>query len=79
MTKREVLQIFYASAQPVTPDFISAQFVGSRFRSSVYSYLMRLHKQGLLNRGRAGKRIVYSISPRGIERLRYLNSLKDGI
>jgi DNA-binding PadR family transcriptional regulator len=70
--------MFSAQTKPVTPDFISAQFTGTRFRSSVYSYLFRLHKQGLLSRGKVDNRIVYSISDRGIERLGYLASLLTG-
>lgn len=38
-----------------------------------YSYLMRLHRFGLLRRGRgAGGRIAYSLSARGRRRLEWL-------
>lgn len=77
MTKRDVLAFITQSSHPVTPDEIRRHFAEFHYRSSVYSYLFRLHKQGLLNRGRVAGRIVYSISARGIERLNYFRSEKE--
>jgi DNA-binding PadR family transcriptional regulator len=80
MTKREVLEIFHRSSHFVTPDEICIQLREVHHRSSVYSYLYRLHKQGLLLRGRAGwaaDRVAYRISPRGIERLSFLHSVHN--
>ena len=75
MTKREVLEILFQSARPVSPDELCRQLRGFHHRSSVYSYLFRLHQQGLLNRRRIGGRIVYKISRRGIERLEYFRRI----
>ncbi len=75
MTKREVLEMFSPNEQFVTPDAICRQLREFRHRSSVYSYLFRLHKQGLLLRGRVSGRIAYRISQRGIDRLRFLKSV----
>jgi Fe2+ or Zn2+ uptake regulation protein len=77
MTKKEVLQLFSRISRPITPDEICRQLVKSAHRSSVYSYLRRLHRQGLLNRHEIGGRIVYSISDRGIERLEYFETQKE--
>jgi Fe2+ or Zn2+ uptake regulation protein len=74
MTKREVLEIFLQSAYFVTPDAICRQLHEFHHRSSVYSYLFRLHKQGLLLRQTIHGRIAYRISQRGIERLGFLRS-----
>jgi hypothetical protein len=75
MTKREVLGIFVQSARFVTPGGICRQLREFHHRSSVYSYLFRLHKQGLLLRGEVSGRVAYRISPRGVERLNFLQSV----
>jgi DNA-binding transcriptional regulator PaaX len=67
--------MFSQNEQFITPDAICRQLREFRRRSSVYSYLFRLHKQGLLLRGRASGRIAYRISQRGIERLHFLRSV----
>ena len=77
MTKSEVLEIFRRNADFVTPDGICEQLREFRHRSSVYSYLFRLHKQGLLLRGRVAGRVAYQISSRGLERLRFLESFSN--
>jgi DNA-binding PadR family transcriptional regulator len=77
MTKHDVLHIFSQNSHPVTPDEIWRQIGKNHKRSSVYSYLFRLHRQGLLNRARIDGRLVYTISDRGIERLNYFDSQKD--
>lgn len=75
MTKREVLEIFFREACFLSPDTICKQLGEFRQRSSVYSYLFRLHKQGLLLRGGLGGRVAYKISDRGIDRLTFLKSV----
>jgi len=74
MTKTKVLAIFAATAQFMTPDDVCMSLRGYRARSSVYSYLFRLHRQGLLERDERWGRIVYRISQRGIQRLAFLRS-----
>ncbi len=74
MTKKSVLEIFSQNKCPLSPDAICRRLNEFHHRSSVYSYLFRLHKQGLLNREQIDGRIVYSISQRGIERLKYFKS-----
>jgi len=74
MTKQEVLEILFQSGRCVTPDAVCRQLRGFHHRSSVYSYLFRLHKQGLLLRQIVYGRIAYQISQRGIERLHFLKS-----
>jgi len=71
MSKHEVLEIFFSSGRALTPDAVCRQLRGFYFRSSVYSYLFRLHKQGLLLRQTLSGRVAYQISERGIERLRF--------
>jgi hypothetical protein len=74
MTKQEVLEIFVRAAHFIPHDAVCRQLRGFHHRCSVYSYLFRLHKQGLLLRGMVHDRIAYQISQRGIERLHYLRS-----
>ena len=71
MTKQEVLEIFAKASGFIPPDAICRQLRGFHHRSSVYSYLFRLNKQGLLYRQVIRGRIVYQITQRGIERLRF--------
>ena len=66
MTKQEVLEILFQSGRCVTPDVVCRQLRGFHHRSSVYSYLFRLHKKGLLQRQTVHGRIAYQISQRGI-------------
>jgi Fe2+ or Zn2+ uptake regulation protein len=73
MTKQEVLEIFVKEGRFIPPDAVCRQLRGFHHRSSVYSYLFRLHKQGLLLRGVIHDRIAYQISQRGIERLRFFH------
>lgn len=74
MTKQEVLEIFDRANRSIPPDVVCRQLRGFHHRSSVYSYLFRLHRQGLLLRGTEFGRIVYRISERGVERLRFFRS-----
>ena len=75
MTKIKVLTIFAATAQFMTPDDVRKSLREYRYRSSVYSYLSRLHRQGLLERDdERWRRVAYRISSRGIQRLAFLRS-----
>ena len=71
MTKPEVLEIFYSTDRWLTPDNVGRRLRQYRRRTSVYSYLLRLSKQGLLERVRVGPRLAYRLTPRGVARLRY--------
>jgi Fe2+ or Zn2+ uptake regulation protein len=73
MTKQEVLDIFAQANGFITPDAVCRQLRGFH-RSSVYSYLLRLHKQGLLHRQVIHGRITYQISQRGVERLHFFQA-----
>lgn len=79
MTKKIILAIFSNSNLPLTPDEICRQLSEFHHRSSVYSYLFRLHRQGLLNRTQMGSRIAYEISARGKERLEYFREQEGEI
>ena len=81
MSKREVLEIMSGAQRPMFPDEVCRRLTRSAYRSSVYSYLFRLHKQRLLFRRRITDRIAYQISPRGVERLRFLTLVekKNGV
>jgi Fe2+ or Zn2+ uptake regulation protein len=74
MTKREVLEILMRDNQFIVPDRVCRRLRGFYHRSSVYSYLFRLPKQGLLLRQTINGRIAYQISQRGIERLHFFQS-----
>ena len=74
MIKQEVLEIFARERRSMTPDAVCRQLRGFHHRCSVYSYLFRLHKQGLLLRQMVNGRIAYQISERGIERLNFFKS-----
>ena len=77
MTKREVLEIFFRNARFLRPAAICRQLGEFHHRSSVYSYLLRLHKQELLLRTTASGHVAYKISERGIERLIFLKAVHD--
>jgi DNA-binding PadR family transcriptional regulator len=72
MTKLEVLGIFYDEDRTLTPDNVGGRIRRYRRRTSVYSYLLRLSRQGLLERTRIGTRLAYRLTTRGIERFEYL-------
>ena len=66
MTKREVLSIFDRAGGFLTPDQTRMQLHPSPDRRSVYSYLLRLSRQGLLERKEAGRgRLTYRLTDRG--------------
>ena len=77
MTKLEVLKIFYSAQRTLTPDSVGMRLRRYRRRSSVYSYLLRLSRQGLLQQTHMGSRIAYRLTPRGVARLLYLRQKED--
>ncbi len=78
MTKQRVLELFAASERFMTPDEIRTRLQGNLQRSSVYSYLSRLCRQGLLERAQGWARVAYRITPRGIQRVKFLH-LRTGV
>jgi hypothetical protein len=80
MNERKVLEILFQTINFLTPDEICGQLRKFHARKSVYSYLFRLHKEGLLLRGRtsSGCGIAYQISSLGIERIKFLNCIQEG-
>ena len=72
MTKRDVLEIFAKRRDFLKPDEIAAYLPGWD-RRSVYSYLLRLYRQGLLERKVGARRgsLAYTLTYRGSERLEY--------
>ena len=75
MTKKRVLEIFAANSRFMTPDEIRKCLQGNPQRCSVYSYLSRLCRQGLLERTQGRIRVAYRITPRGVKRLEYFLAL----
>jgi DNA-binding PadR family transcriptional regulator len=77
MTKREVLSIFNQAGVFLTPDEVQRQLRPQPDRRSFYSYLLRLARQGLLERRSAGRgSLAYRISDRGRKRLQYLQQTR---
>ncbi len=74
MTKRRVLEIFAANTTFMTPDEIRKCLQSNSQRSSVYSYLARLCRQGVLEQAQGWARVAYRITPRGTDRLEYLRA-----
>jgi len=73
MTKVEVLSIFDRAGGFLTPDQVCAKLHPLPDRRSAYSYLLRLFRQGLLERNQAGRgRLAYRLTDRGRQRLEYL-------
>jgi DNA-binding PadR family transcriptional regulator len=77
MTKQEVLEFFARKGDFVPPDELWLHLQRKLDRRSVYSYLLRLKRQGLLEPGqkRGRGQLVYRITERGRARLRYFRSL----
>jgi hypothetical protein len=74
MTKREVLSIFDHAGGFLTPDQVRTKLQPPQDRRSVYSYLLRLHRQGLLERKQTHRgTLAYRLTERGRARLEYLN------
>lgn len=74
MNKQRVLELFAIEGRFVAPDEIRTCLQQDQQRSTVYSYLSRLCEQGLLERAEGWQRVAYRITPRGIERLKFLRS-----
>ncbi len=76
MSKPEVLEIFARSNSFVTPDRVWLGLEPRPDRRSVYSYLLRLKRQGLLETGPNVRRgnLTYRLTERGHARLKYFGS-----
>ena len=76
MSKREILEIFARTGNYLTPDRVWLELRRQLDRRSVYSYLLRLKRQGLLETGPNRKRgyLVYRLTERGQVRLSYFRS-----
>lgn len=72
--KPRVLELFAANQRLLTPDDVRMRLQSNLQRSTVYSYLSRLCKQGLLERAQDWQRIAYRITPKGIARLKFFQS-----
>jgi len=73
MTKYEVLAAFAQTNGFLTPDELRMRLRLSLDRRSVYSYLLRLARQGLLQRGGMGRgHLAFRLTERGRARLEYL-------
>jgi DNA-binding PadR family transcriptional regulator len=74
MTKLQVLMIFAQSGRFLKPDDIVGRLRPAPDRRSLYSYLDRLRKQGLLDRSPNPRRgqLAYRLTVRGRARLDYL-------
>ena len=74
MTKLEVLLIFAGNTNFLKPDDVLTKLRPRPDRRSMYSYLGRLRKQGLLERGPVARRgqLSYRLTDRGRARLEYL-------
>ena len=75
MTKSEVLAVFATASRPLRPDEVRWRLRTRPDRRSMYTYLLRLARQGLLKRTdpRWG-RLSYTLTPRGRERLEYFRA-----
>jgi DNA-binding PadR family transcriptional regulator len=77
MTKTEVLSIFDLAGDFLTPDQMRAKLQTRLDRRSLYSYLLRLARQGLLERRQTRRgTLAYRLTERGRARLRYFQQRK---
>jgi DNA-binding PadR family transcriptional regulator len=75
MTKRDVLAIFEGANYPLRPDEVRIRLRTRLDRRSMYSYLLRLARQGLLKRAHPEwGRLSYALTPRGLTRLEYFRA-----
>ena len=76
MTKLSVLLVFAEANGFQTPDRARGKLQPSPDRRSFYSYLLRLQKQGLLERtpNASRGRLSYRITPRGRARISYFRT-----
>jgi DNA-binding PadR family transcriptional regulator len=74
MTKLAVLEIFARANGFLSPDRLRLGLQPRPDRRSVYSYLLRLKRQGLLEPGTNVRRghLAYRLTQRGLARLQYL-------
>jgi hypothetical protein len=74
MTKLEVLQIFAQVNGFLKPDSVRGRLRPAPDRRSLYSYLGRLRRQGLLDRHPNSGRghLTYRLTDRGRARMEYL-------
>jgi hypothetical protein len=81
MTKQQVLEIFARRNNFTTPDQIWLGLSRRLDRRSVYSYLLRLKRQGLLETHADVRRgqLAYRLTARGYARLKYFHSRKPQI
>ncbi len=78
MTKQEVLSIFHHAWGFRTPDQVRAKLHPCPDRRSIYSYLLRLHRQGLLERRKVRRgTLAYRLTERGRARLLYFQQRKE--
>jgi DNA-binding PadR family transcriptional regulator len=75
MTKSEVLTVFANASRPLQPDEVRYLLHTRLDRRSMYSYLLRLARQGLLKRAHPEwGRLSYALTPRGHARLEYFRA-----
>jgi DNA-binding PadR family transcriptional regulator len=75
MTKYDVLAAFAQTNELLSPDELRILLRWRLDRRSVYSYLLRLARQGLLERVQRGRgRLAYRITERGRARLEYFKT-----
>ena len=75
MTKYDVLTAFAQTNGLLSPDELRILLRWRLDRRSVYSYLLRLARQGLLQRVSRGRgRLAYRITERGRARLDYFKT-----
>jgi DNA-binding PadR family transcriptional regulator len=76
MTKQQILQIFVDTDGFLRPDDVRLQLSPRPDRRSLYSYLLRLARQGLLERDPHPRRgeLAYCLTEREHARLRYFRS-----
>jgi DNA-binding PadR family transcriptional regulator len=78
MTKYEVLAAFAQANGFLSPDELRIRLRLSLDRRSIYSYLLRLARQGLLERGGRGRgQLAYRLTERGRARVRYLEQRRQ--
>jgi hypothetical protein len=70
--KLEILRLF-ASEGPLSPEDVTV-WLGLYPTRATYSRLLKLHRMGLLHRARREGRLVYSLSPSGAARIRWLEA-----
>jgi DNA-binding PadR family transcriptional regulator len=69
--KKYVLRVLAESGKAALGSAAICQRVNYRHERSMASYLRRLQKQGLIRASRAGRLLVFRISPKGVARLRW--------